>query len=251
MLAKDPMVEVVAAQGLEEGRGSLGGDERVGGRVRRQGVAAGLKHVGGELMGVGRGGDSEVAEHGVGLPAAQQLNDVGVDVGAEEHGGAAGTQAASAEQAGVYARACYEVACRVAQGGGDGVGRDMALDVVVVERGEGSFGGGVVLAEVSTEPGESFAGAKERIVGGGVANLLASDGVLLVSKTERSPRDAGTVYVIQRHVRGVVDSTGTVKVTSQRRKASDRVSPAVARYSAGRSSQKKPMMHRRIVDRFA
>jgi hypothetical protein len=53
------------------------------------------------------------------------------------------------------------------------------------------------------DAGESFAWTKLRVVRGSVADLFASDGVLLVVKRESGPGDAGLcVEVIQRGVSG-------------------------------------------------
>ena len=48
-----------------------------------EGVGAVAEHEASVVSVVGGGGDPEVAEHGVGFPAAQELDVVGVDAGAE------------------------------------------------------------------------------------------------------------------------------------------------------------------------
>ena len=81
--------------------------------LRSAGVATGLEHLLGEVMGVGLRHNTEVTEHGVGFPTSEELDDVGVDVGAEERGGATGTKAASGEEPGSDACGRFEVGGRV------------------------------------------------------------------------------------------------------------------------------------------
>lgn len=59
--------------------------------IRRsfEGVAPGLEHGGGSGLGHGEGHGSEVAEHGVRVPASEESDDGFVDARAEEGGGAA------------------------------------------------------------------------------------------------------------------------------------------------------------------
>jgi hypothetical protein len=58
-------------------------------------------------------------------------------------------------------------------------------------------------AHVRCDASKGFAWAKPRVIRGGVANLFASDGILLVVKRESGPCDAGLcVEVIQRSVSG-------------------------------------------------
>jgi hypothetical protein len=77
--------EVVSAAGGKDGRRGLE-RERVpvgseGGWSESEG--AGLEHVLGEWSRVCMGCDTEVAEHGVGFPATEELDDVGVDARAQ------------------------------------------------------------------------------------------------------------------------------------------------------------------------
>ena len=85
-----------------------GGDNRGGGLVgepvavvaeglRREGVGAMVEHALGVVVGVCRGLDSKVAKHGVGFPAAQELDSVLLDMGAEEGGGSAGPEGATGQ----------------------------------------------------------------------------------------------------------------------------------------------------------
>jgi hypothetical protein len=61
--------------------------------VRCEGVGARLKHQLGKFQVVGERSD-EVAQHGIRLPMAEEMDDVGVHIGAEEGGGAPGAEAA-------------------------------------------------------------------------------------------------------------------------------------------------------------
>ena len=63
----------------------------------------------------GGGGDSQVPEHGVGLPASEETDDVGIDPRAQEGRGAAGAEAAGAEQQRVDAGEVADGAGRVPQ----------------------------------------------------------------------------------------------------------------------------------------
>ena len=71
--------------------------------------------------------DSEVAEHGVRLPASEELDVVLVHAGAEKRGGAAGAQGARGEQLGIDAREVVDGARGMPQG----VGHELALHRVV------------------------------------------------------------------------------------------------------------------------
>ena len=61
-------------------------DVRAGARSKP--VVPMVQHVLGISVGDGGGLDAEVAEHGIGLPAAKEADGVGVNVGTEEGGGA-------------------------------------------------------------------------------------------------------------------------------------------------------------------
>ena len=55
---------------------------------------------------------------------------------------------------------------------------------------------------MEADAGECFARAKPRVIGGSVADLLATDCILLVIERKRSFRHGVDVQVIQRGVRG-------------------------------------------------
>lgn len=116
------------------GKGHVGrGGEGTGG----EGVGAMVKHLLRKVVGVDVGLDAQVAEHGVGFPAAQQLDGVLVDVGAEESGGSAGAEAAGGQECWVDAECVVEVVCAVPEASSDPLGR----------HGSEFVGGVVVVAE--------------------------------------------------------------------------------------------------------
>ena len=87
------MVELGALEGGEEGDRCFNG-ERLGvfrgAGVWGKRVGPGVEHALREVGVVGVGGHTEVAEHGVGFPAAQELDGFGVDVSTEQGSGSAG-----------------------------------------------------------------------------------------------------------------------------------------------------------------
>ena len=80
------------------------------------------EHEAGVVRVVRGGGDPEVAEHGIGLPAAQEVDVVGVDASTEEGGGAAGAEAARADPVRINARGILEFGCGVSKSIGDVLG---------------------------------------------------------------------------------------------------------------------------------
>ena len=194
----------MAAEGVDEVRRGLQRD----GQARRsivvgegsEGVGASGEHGLSEVVGVGESSDSEVAEHGVGLPAADELDGVGVDVGAEERGGASRTEAAGGELVWVDACVRHQLAGGVLQGVGDQPRSGIAaLPTAIPEGVDGSCRRGVVRPEMRADACEGFARAKLGVVGGLVRDLLAADGVLLVGESERGLSDrASRGLVIQR-----------------------------------------------------
>ena len=83
--------------------------------TRGEGVGAVVKHLLGQMMRVGGGLDLQVAEHGIGLPAAEELDVVFVDTCTEEGSGATWAQGAAAQQVGFNACVLFNpsvAACR-------------------------------------------------------------------------------------------------------------------------------------------
>lgn len=203
------MVEVLPLEGSYELGGGLHGDRLMvvfRASVWSEGVGPSHQHLLGKVGGLGEGGDTKVSQHGVGLPATEELDDVGVDVGAEEGSGAARTQAASAEEGGRDARGILELRGGGAKRGGDMFGgHALALASRVVVVVDSCAGRGAMGAEVCADACQCFAWAEYWVEVGGMGDLFAFDGVLLVSKREGSPLDAVHVDVIQRGVSGVVD----------------------------------------------
>ena len=80
------------------------------------------------------GSHTEVTQHGVGFPAAEKLDDVGVDARAEEGGGPTGAKAHGADEARGNAGGRGEGCGGTPEGGGDDTWRDAlgaAGDIVV------------------------------------------------------------------------------------------------------------------------
>ena len=57
-----------------------------------EGVGAVVEHLLGTVMSVNGGLDAEAVEHGVRLPAAEELDGVGIDASAEKSRGTAGPE---------------------------------------------------------------------------------------------------------------------------------------------------------------
>ena len=79
-------------------RGLVG--ERVGRRAWMEGVGAVVEHFLGVVVSADSSLDAQGAKHGVGFPAPQELDSVGVDAGAEEGGRAARAKRAGADESG-------------------------------------------------------------------------------------------------------------------------------------------------------
>ena len=75
-------------------------------RARGEGVGAMVEHLLGE--GAGGGLDPQITEHGVGLPATQELDVVGVDASAEEGGGTSRPEGACTQEVRGDARDGFE-----------------------------------------------------------------------------------------------------------------------------------------------
>ena len=67
---------------------------------RGEGVGTMFEHALGVMVECSGRGDAEVAEHGIGAPASEKFDGVGVNPGAEERGGASRAEAASRKQRG-------------------------------------------------------------------------------------------------------------------------------------------------------
>ena len=194
-------LEAVQPEGGAEGLRSLLRQRLAVGGVGsgREGEVAVGEHALGEVVVVGVSSDAEVTEHGVRFPAAEEVDDVGVDVGAEEGSGSAGAEAASAEETRVDSSGDLQVGGCQAQGSGDVCRLDGARVVgtrpVSVERSAGVVG---VVEDVAADPCQGFARASDGVGRGGVADLFTAHGILLVGESEVGSRD----LVIQRNVHG-------------------------------------------------
>ena len=112
-------------------RGGVRGD--VGGE---RAVAMG-EHGLGEAFSLGLCGDAEVSEHGVGFPAAEQFDDVGLDISAEESRRPAGPEAAGADESGFDPGNGFEGASGVAESVSDPDAVDLPCASGIEERGDG------------------------------------------------------------------------------------------------------------------
>ena len=149
-------------------------------------------------MGVGRGLDAKVAKHGVGFPAAQELDSVLLDVGAEEGGGAAGPEGATGHIGGVDACDRLQETSRVPEGVGDEGRWDVVPFVVggVVVTIDRSFACSACKDKSADDASEGFDGTECGVVVGTMSDALTFYCVLLVSEFEvplRSARDGSHV----------------------------------------------------------
>jgi len=140
---------------------------------------------------------AEVAEHRVGLPASKELNLVFIPVGAEQGGGAPGSEALAADavweypsnvvdRGGGFAEACSDVECS------DVVG----LTVLVVVCVEWSVRGCVLVSQVLNSSGHPLSGTPEGVFTWAVADCFVSYTVLLVGKDESN--EGAPSHVMQR-----------------------------------------------------
>jgi hypothetical protein len=177
-----------------------------------------VQHLLGEVAGGGL--DPEVAEHGIRLPSAQELDVVGVDAGAQQGGGSAGAEGAGAEEVRRDARGRLEERGGIAEGVGDVLRLDrvpgLMSRVVIVMRVYRGIGSGPIAAETEGYASERFGRAVERVRVGAVSHLFASHGILLVRKAQGRMSDALHKFVIQRCRGavggGAVDREGDVAV---------------------------------------
>ena len=158
------------------------------------------------------GSHTEVTQHGVGFPAAEKLDDVGVDTRAEEGGGPTGAKAPGADEARGNAGGRGEAGGGTPKGGGDETWGDAlraAGDVVVGV--DGGTWRGPMVAKVGADAQEGLDRAEARMGSGEMAELLASYAVLLVGKRKGGPQDAAYVHVIQRRVEGKESALGSLE----------------------------------------
>ena len=90
-----PVEQCLPLDGTEEGGWGLERDGAgLGQGARRESVGTGKEHALSEVGAVGMSCHAEVADHGVGFPAAEELDDVGVHTSTEEGSGPARSEAA-------------------------------------------------------------------------------------------------------------------------------------------------------------
>ena len=92
----DELPDVVNSRGDLCGKGAQVGLED----QRHKGVAAGIEHALGELLADDQCLGVEAEKHGVGFPTTNKFDGVGINVGAEESGGAPRAHGAGADEVG-------------------------------------------------------------------------------------------------------------------------------------------------------
>ena len=150
--------------------------------------------------------DSEVAEHGVRFPAAQEFDGVGVHAGTEQSGGAAGAEAAGTEQSGVNAGLGPECASTCTEGCGDVAGTEVgpaAVKEVLVDR---CCWGSTIVAKATGNTSQGADRAEVDVVDAALGDLFPADAVLLVSERQTGVFQVRRLHVIQRRVVGRVQA---------------------------------------------
>ena len=166
-------------------------------------VAAVLEHVLRVVMGVDGGLNPEVPEHGVGSPAAQELDAIGVGFGAEEGCGPSRAQGFDSEEGGRDTGAGADAVGPDAQPAGDLTVQDVAPAVLsymeVAE--ERRVRGCSMLAVVQADPCHGLDRAEHGIGVGFVPDLFAANRILLVSERKSDIlHTEEVVHVIERCV---------------------------------------------------
>ena len=156
-----------------------------------------LEHGFGCFAGSLHGLHAEVAEHCVGLPAPKELNLVFIPVGAEQGGGAPGSEALAGDavweyprcvvdRGGGFAEACGDVEC----------GDVVKLVVLVVVCVEWSVRGRVLVSQVLNSSADPLSWTPEGVFTRAVADCFVSYTVLLVGKDESN--EGAPSHVMQR-----------------------------------------------------
>jgi len=148
--------------------------------------------------------DTEVTEHGVEFPAAQEFDGVRVNAGTEQSGGTAGAEAAGTEQSRVDACLGPECASARTEGCSDVAGAEVgpaAVKEVLVDR---CCWGSTLVAEAAGNTSQGADRAEVDVVDAALGDLFPADAVLLVSEGQTGEFQVRRLHVIQRRVvRGV------------------------------------------------
>ena len=158
--------------------------------------------------------DTEVTQHGVRLPAAQELDGIRVNAGTQQCSGPTRPQGPGGDQRRVNTGLVLDLKGGVAESVGDEARRHIIpVSIVrahmVVER---CLGGSVVLLQVVCKPPSGLARAVERIICSGMTHFLTPNAVLLVREFQSRVMDLEDGLVIQRCGRSRVDLAMDVEV---------------------------------------
>jgi len=144
-----------------------------------------VEHFLGKVGGVDVCLNAQIAEHGVGFPSAKELDDILVDVRTEESSCSPGTETTSGERSEVNISEGTKASGGMPEAIGDPVGLHVAECVGGVVVGtERRVGWCIMLAEVFGDAEECFCRAKQRVIGGVLSHLFATNAVLLVRECQ-------------------------------------------------------------------
>jgi hypothetical protein len=149
----------------------------------------------------------EVAKHFVGAPLTNKTDDVGVNAGAKEGHGTAGTKAAGGDAKRGDTKLKIEGGRAVSKHGGDMGSGDGVSGVgakkIEVKR---SSGRGVVLTpEMDNAMGQSKDRARKGVTGASMANLFASHCIFLIREDQTG--EGGMLNIIESSNSGVENTT--------------------------------------------
>jgi hypothetical protein len=173
---------------LDEEWSNGGGNLLSRNKVKRTGSEHGAREVTHE----GTGLEMQVAENAIGAPAADKLNDTGVDATTEQGHGAVGTARSSGNVVGIETKLRAQESGRGPDGfgyklGGNGAPRRRRCAADYAQRGVGR---GRIMSKVADAVDNTSHWTCIWVAGPGVADNLATDTVFLGSKGEGDERDA-------------------------------------------------------------
>ena len=164
-----------------------------------EGVVPLGEHLCSKVVGDADGHDPEVADHGIGAPAADELDGAGVDFGAEESSCSPRTEAVRCDFVCGDASQVFDTSGSPAQSVGDfRCGDSAAFSIggcVGVER-------GIRRVVVFTQVGDAALAGTDRaelgVAAAAMSYCFASHSILLVSEFETHATDGWVIHVIQR-----------------------------------------------------
>ena len=170
---------------------SLGGGHDGGGGWRKRGgerEVAEMEHLWSERRGERGSLHVEIPEHGVGAPATDELDDVGVDAGAEEGHGTGRAQGARFHVAELEAKGLAVFGDGFTEESGDRAYAKVMASATGVPRMEGGVRRGSILSKMKEATDDSEDRAEVGVSAASVANLFAGNGVLLQGKGKNGVR---------------------------------------------------------------